>query len=255
MITEELAGKVALVTGGGSGIGRAAAIRFGKAGAIVAVADRNAAATERTVLEITQAKGEAFALEVDVGNERQVDEMVATIARRHGRLDCAFNNAGVIEAFGTRLADATVEDWDQVMGVNLKGVWICMKHEIRQMLLQGGGSIVNTASAVGLRGSPGAAIYCASKHGVIGLTQSAALQYAKDGIRVNAVCPGVIRTAMVEEMSRSDPAYESSRSAFIPMGRFGTPDEIAQAVVWLCSDAASYANGLAMNIDGGWLAR
>jgi NAD(P)-dependent dehydrogenase (short-subunit alcohol dehydrogenase family) len=252
---DELAGKVALVTGGGSGIGRAAAIRFGKAGAIVVVADRNAAAAELTVLEIIQAKGEAFALEVDVGNERQVAEMVATIARRHDRLDCAFNNAGVIEAFGTRLADATVEDWDRVMGVNLKGVWICMKHEIRQMLLQGGGSIVNTASAVGLRGSPGAAIYCASKHGVIGLTQSAALQYAKDGIRVNAVCPGVIRTAMVEEMSRSDPAYESSRSAFIPMGRFGAPDEIAQAVVWLCSGAASYANGLAMNIDGGWLAR
>jgi NAD(P)-dependent dehydrogenase (short-subunit alcohol dehydrogenase family) len=254
-MSQALQGKIALVTGGGSGIGRAAAIAFASHGATVVAADQFADRAGETCELIRAAGGKGSARAADVRVEASVAELIAAIVERHGRLDCAFNNAGVTERFGVKLAETDEQDWDRVMMVNLKGVWLCMKHEIRQMLAQGGGSIVNNASAVGLRGSPGAALYSASKHGVVGLTQSAALQYAKSKIRVNAVCPGVIRTPMVEQMDQAQPGFIRSREEFLPMGRLGDPEEIAAAVVWLSSEAASYITGLAMNVDGGWLAR
>lgn len=247
-------GKVAIVTGGGSGIGRATALAFAREGAKVVVADVVVAGGEQTVRLIKAAGGEAIFVKTDVAKGAEVEALVTKTIATYGRLDCAFNNAG-IEGQLTSTVEASEANWDRVIDINLKGVWLCMKHEIAQMLTQGGGAIVNTASAAGLIGIAGGSAYVASKHGVNGLTKTAALEYAKQGIRVNAVCPGVIRTPMVERGMVSNPQMMEAMVAVEPIGRLGKPEEIAEAVVWLCSDAASFVTGLPMAVDGGWTAQ
>jgi NAD(P)-dependent dehydrogenase (short-subunit alcohol dehydrogenase family) len=242
-------GKVALVTGAGSGIGRATALTFAREGAKIVVADIVVAGGEETVRMIKAAGGDAVFVKVDASKAAEVEAMVKKVVDTYGRLDCAFNNAG-IEGAITPTADYTEEDWDRVIAINLKGVWLCMKAEIPQMLKQGGGAIVNTASVAGLVGFQGLSAYVASKHGVNGLTKTAALEYAKSGIRVNAVCPGVINTPMVQRAFGASPQLSETFVAIEPVGRLGKPEEIAEAVVWLCSDAASFVTGLPMAVDG-----
>ncbi|GIX49235.1 MAG: short chain dehydrogenase [Candidatus Tectimicrobiota bacterium] len=250
-----LAGKVVLVTGAASGIGRATALACAREGARVVVADTAAAGGEETVARIRQAGGEARFVRADVTRAAEVEALVAEAVAAYGRLDCAHNNAG-IEGPLAPTAEYPEEAWDRVLAVNLKGVWLCMKYEIAQMLRQGGGAIVNTASLAGLVGARRLAAYVASKHGVVGLTRAAALEYAKAGIRVNAVCPGIIRTAMVQRMFlERNPQAEERLAASEPMGRLGTPEEVAEAVVWLCSDAASFVTGHALSVDGGLAAQ
>jgi NAD(P)-dependent dehydrogenase (short-subunit alcohol dehydrogenase family) len=247
-------GKIALVTGGGSGIGRATALALAKEGAKVAVSDIVVAGGEETVRMITTASGEATFIKTDVAKAAEVEALIKKVVEIYGRLDCAFNNAG-IEGEMTTTVDCSEENFDRTIAVNLKGVWLCMKHEIPQMLKQGGGAIVNTASVAGLVGFQGASAYVASKHGVNGLTKTAALEYAKQGIRVNAVCPGVIHTPMLDRLFTSRPAAGETIAAMEPVGRLGKPEEIAAAVVWLCSDAASFVTGLPMAVDGGLIAQ
>ncbi len=249
-----VAGKVALITGGGSGIGRATAQIFAREGAKVVVADIVVAGGEETVQLIKAAGGEAVFVKADVARTTDVEAMVKKAVDTYGRLDCAFNNAG-IEGVIRPTAEYGEEQWDRVLAVNLKGVWLCMKYEILQMLKQGGGAIVNTASVAGLVGLPGFSAYVAAKHGVNGLTRTAALEYAKSGIRVNAVCPGAIRTAMFERGVRDNPGLEGQIVAMEPVGRMAAPEEVGEAVVWLCSDAASFVTGLPMAVDGGWVAQ
>ncbi len=249
-----LENKVALVTGGSSGIGRASALAFAREGARVVVADVMVDAGEETVGMIKKAGGDAIFVKADVTKAGEVEAMVTKAAEAYGRLDYAYNNAG-IEGAQALIADATEENWDRVIAINLKGVWLSMKYEIPQMLKQGGGAIVNTASVAGLVGFPNMAAYVASKHGVAGLSKTAALEYAKSGVRVNAVCPGVIRTPMVERVIGNDPEVEKDMTAMEPIGRLGTPEEIAEAVVWLCSDAASFVTGHTMTVDGGLVAQ
>jgi NAD(P)-dependent dehydrogenase (short-subunit alcohol dehydrogenase family) len=246
-----VSGKVALITGGGSGIGRATAIVFGREGAKVVVADYNRAGGEETVRMIKNAGGEASFIEANV----QVEAMVAKTIETYGRLDCAFNNAGIEGEMGGNLAECSEENWGRIIAINLTGVFLCMKYEIPQMLKHGGGSIVNTASAAGLIGLPGGTAYVASKHGVAGLTKSAALEYAKSGIRINAVCPGFIRTAMVERVIDGGSISEDAMVAAEPIGRIGKPEEIANVVLFLCSDDASFVTGLPMPVDGGYVAQ
>ncbi|MCX7907405.1 MAG: SDR family oxidoreductase [Bacteroidetes bacterium] len=243
-------GRVALVTGGASGIGRATALAFARAGAQVVVSDVAVEGGQRTVSEIQQAGGEALFIQADVSDPQQVQELIQRTFEAYGRLDCAFNNAG-IEGAQASTAECTEENWDRVLAINLKGVWLCMKYEIPVMLRQGGGAIVNTASVAGLVGFPNIPAYVASKHGVVGLTKTAALEYAQQGIRINAVCPGVILTPMVERFS-PDP---QSLAAMEPIGRLGRPEEVAEAVLWLCSDAASFVTGVAFPVDGGFMAQ
>ncbi len=247
-------GKVALVTGGAAGIGRASALAFARAGARVVVADIDLSAGEETARLIREAGGEATFVAADVSRAAAVEALVAAAVARYGRLDCAHNNAGVTAGgFTHRLTEAA---WDRVMAVNLKGVWLCMKYELAQLLRQrAGGAIVNTSSASGLVGFAGAAAYAASKHGVLGLTRTAALEYAPRGIRVNAVCPSLIRTAMLEQTLATSVEGEARLVALEPMGRLGTPEEVAGPVVWLCSDAASFVTGHALAVDGGALAQ
>jgi len=242
-------GKVVLVTGGGSGIGRATALTFAREGAKVVVADVIVAGGEETVRMIKAAGGEAVFVKTEVTQAAEVEAMVKKAVETYGRLDCAFNNAG-IEGEMAPTAECTEENWDRVVAIDLKGVWLCMKYEIFQMLKQGGGAIVNTASVAGLVGFQGIPAYVASKHGVNGLTKTAALEYAKSGIRVNAVCPGVIHTPMVERFFKTNPQISEAMTALEPVGRLGKPEEIAEAVVWLCSDAASFVTGLPMAVDG-----
>jgi NAD(P)-dependent dehydrogenase (short-subunit alcohol dehydrogenase family) len=251
-IVEGLRGKVTLVTGAGSGMGRATALAFAREGARVVVADIAAEAGEETARMIRGEGGEASPIPTDVSRADQVEAMVRHAVETYGRLDCAFNNAGIE---GGRIAfhEYPEERWDRVLGINLKGVWLCMKYEIIQMLSQGGGAIVNTASVAGLIGSASGPAYTASKHGVVGLTKVAALEYAQRGIRVNAVCPGVIDTPMVARGSGSPEAVQRML-ATEPIGRFGRPDEVAATVIWLCSDAASFVTGVPMPVDGGWVA-
>ena len=248
-------GKAGLVTGAGSGIGRATAMAFADQGAQVVVADLNAAGGEETVRMIEDVGGQALFVQADVSKAGDVEAMIKRTVGAYGRLDFAFNNAGIEGTTLVRTADYTEEAWDRVINVNLKGVWLCMKHEIAQMVLQGGGAIVNTSSVAGLQGSRLAgAAYGASKHGVIGLTKTAALEYAQEGIRVNAVCPGIIETPMLERGFRGDSEVEARFAVAQPIGRVGTAEEVAQAVVWLCSDDASLVTGLAMAVDGGMVA-
>jgi len=248
------AGKVALVTGGSSGIGRASARAFARAGARVMVADVMVEGGQDAVRLIQEAGGEATFMPVDVTNAAAVTTLIAKTVEVYGRLDYAHNNAGIEGVIGPT-ADCTEDNWDRVLSVNLTGVWLCMKYEIPQMLQQGGGAIVNTASAAGLVGARGIPAYVASKHGVVGLTKTAALEYARTGIRVNAVCPGVIRTPMVERLLGDRPRAEARLTDLEPIGRLGTPEEVAETVLWLCSDAASFVTGHAMAVDGGMVAQ
>ena len=250
-----LDGKSALITGGGGGIGRATALAFASEGARVAVADYAAETAAETVAMVNAAGGQAITLTGDVTRARDVKAMFDDTIVAYGRLDCAFNNAGIagwqVEAGGKKTADWSEEAFDRMIAVNLKGVWLCMRAEIRQMLTQGGGAIVNTGSIAGLAGLPTSSAYVAAKHGVIGLTKTAAIEYAEAGIRVNAVCPGYIRTRMTEDTMRR---RGEAILAQVPAKRMGNPEDIAEMVVWLCSDRASYVTGAAYNVDGGWMA-
>jgi NAD(P)-dependent dehydrogenase (short-subunit alcohol dehydrogenase family) len=247
-------GKVALVTGGGSGIGRATALMLAQEGAKIMIADYIQEGGERTVKMIKDSGGTATFILTDVSVPSQVEAMVASTIEAYGRLDCAFNNAGIEGRVGTTV-ECSEENFDRTIAINLKGVWLCMKYEIPQMLKHGGGSIVNTASALGLVGIAGMPAYNASKHGVVGLTRTAALEYAAKNIRVNCVCPGVIRTPMVERVVDTGGFSEQDFISSEPVGRMGRPEEIAQGVVWLLSGAASFVTGHPMAIDGGWVAR
>jgi NAD(P)-dependent dehydrogenase (short-subunit alcohol dehydrogenase family) len=244
-------GKVALVTGSSSGIGRASALAFAREGAQVVVSDVSVAGGEETVRLIQQAAGEAVFVKADVSQPAEVEALIAKTVETYGRLDCAHNNAG-IAGRTARVADDTEENWDQILAINLKGVWLCMKYEIPAMLQHGGGAIVNTASDAGLIGLRRAGAYVASKHGVVGLTKTAALEYAKAGIRVNAVCPGPIDTPMLQQASGR---VIEQMAAAQPNGRLGKPEEIAEAAMWLCSGAASFVTGHPMPVDGGYMAQ
>ncbi len=246
--------KVALVTGGGSGMGLATAKAFAEAGASVVLADVDERAIQTEADALVAGGYCALAVRCNVADEDEVAAMVAQAVSTFGRLDVAFNNAGVmVPAIET--ADASSQDFDRVDGVNLRGVWNCMKHELRQMREQGSGAIVNCSSIGGLIGIPGRAIYHASKHGVIGLTKSAALEYAAKGIRINAVCPGTIDTPMVREMMVKESISREDFLRDLPIGRLGHPEEIAAAVLWLCSPGASFVIGHALAVDGGYTAR
>jgi NAD(P)-dependent dehydrogenase (short-subunit alcohol dehydrogenase family) len=251
----QLTGKVALVTGGASGIGRATALTFAREGAKLIIADMNEDGGHQTVHMIRENGGDAIFVQVDVSQATAVEAMISKTVETYGRLDCAHNNAGIASGEqGAFTAEYPEERWHQVIAINLTGVWLCMKYEIAQMLQQGGGAIVNTASVAGLLGLPYASAYVASKHGVVGLTKTAALEYAKQGIRVNCVCPGYIETPMTAA-EMEDPARLALMMASEPVGRIGKPEEVAEAVVWLCSDAASFVTGHAMTVDGGYVAQ
>ncbi|MGC8476892.1 MAG: glucose 1-dehydrogenase [Acetobacteraceae bacterium] len=250
-----LEGKTALITGAGGGIGRAASLAFAREGARVACADANRDAASDTVAMVNAIGGQALSLGGDVTDDATVQGLIRATLEAYGRLDCAFNNAGIagyqVDAAGKRTAEWSEAAFDRMIGVNLKGVWLCMKHELLHMAAHGGGAIVNTGSIAGLVGLPTSSAYVAAKHGVLGLTKTAAIEYAADKIRVNAVCPGYIRTKMTEEvMSRRGEAL----MAMIPFHRMGTPEEIAEMVAWLCSDRASYVTGACYNVDGGYMA-
>jgi NAD(P)-dependent dehydrogenase (short-subunit alcohol dehydrogenase family) len=243
-----LDGKVALVTGGAMGIGRTASQVFAREGARVVVVDIVTEGGEETVRLIKEAGGDALFVKCDVTNSKDVEATVKKAVNAYGCLDCAFNNAGI--AIPGSTSECSEEDWDRVLSVNLKGVWLCMKYEISQMLTQGGGVIVNTSSAGGLIGTPGIAAYTASKHGVVGLTRTAALELVTAGIRVNAVCPGSVPTPMLDPVV-NHPEMKAMLESKHPMGRFATTEEVAEAVVWLCSERASYVTGVAFPVDGG----
>jgi NAD(P)-dependent dehydrogenase (short-subunit alcohol dehydrogenase family) len=252
-MTTDLQGKVVLVTGGTSGIGRDTAILFAKSRANVVVAGRRETEGKETVDLVRAAGGDGLFVKADVAKAAEVEALVRKTVQKFGRLDVAFNNAG-IEGVWMPITEQSEEDWDHTIDVNLKGVWLCLKYELRQMLKQGGrGAIVNMSSVAGLMGSADAAPYCASKHGVIGLTKSAALENARKGIRVNAVCPAVIETAMGERLFGA-PEVKKRALSLHPIGRFGTPMEIAEAVVWMCSERASFMTGQYLVLDGGFLA-
>ena len=250
----QFADKAALVTGGASGIGRAAALSFAHGGARVVVADVNQAGGEETVRLVKTEGGEAVFVKADVRAAVDVEAMVAATLQSFGRLDIAFNNAGVLGS-GAAMIDFTEDDWDDVMGINLKGVWLCMKHEIPAMIQAGGGAIVNTSSIAGLVGSQHSPAYAASKHGVVGLTKTAALQYAPQGIRVNCVCPAAVYSPMLETLVTRNPQVGERLLASQPNGRFASPEEVAAVVTWLCSDAASFVTGAALPVDGGYTAQ
>ncbi len=242
-----LDGKVALVTGGGAGIGRASSIALSSAGAKLVVSDINKETGQETVTIIKDAGGDATFVHCDVANSASVEQLIAATVTQYGRLDCAHNNAGGGSGVAP-MHEYSEQDWDRTMAVNLKSVWLCMRAEVKQMLNQGGGAIVNTSSVAGLRGMPGA-LYSASKHGVVGLSKSAAVEYAAQGIRVNSICPGPTDTAMGAGLKSLPP--EELNTVLPPMKRFANASEMATMVVFLCSDAASYMTGQSIAIDGG----
>ncbi len=249
-------GKVVLVTGGNTGMGATTAQAFAAEGARVVIAARKAAAGEQVVQTIKDADGEAIFIQSDVSDMTQIETLIQKTVNRYGRLDIAFNNAGTASRTMELLAEETEADFDKTFAVNTKGVWACMKYEIRQMLKQGGGVIVNTSSVTGLRGSYTVpAAYAASKHAVGGLTTTAALQYADKGIRINTVCPGFILTPMLAKGIEKRPEVEEHMKAGVPMGRMGATREIAETVLWLCSDSGSYVTGQNIVVDGGMLAK
>jgi len=251
-MSTELQNKVALVTGGTTGIGRDTAVLFAKAGAKVVVSGRRETEGEETSNLIRAAGGDGLFVKSDVSKSSDVQSLVQKTVEKFGRLDIAFNNAG-IEGKWVPLIEQSLEDWDAVIDINLKGTWLCLKYEIQQMLKQGGGgTIVNMSSVAGLMGAAGAGVYCASKHGVIGLTRTAALEYAAHGIRVNAVCPAVIETAM-SDRAFADPEANKRVLALHPIGRFGKPIEVAEAVLWLSSSKSSFMTGHYIVLDGGML--
>lgn len=243
-------GQVAIVTGAGSGIGRAAALAFADEGARVVVCDLQTGHGDETVRLIGDRGKEALCMPADVSQPAEVAQLVDQTVKHFGRLDFAFNNAGV-EGIMASTADCTEANWDHTLAVNLKGVWLCMKFVLRHMLTHGGGVIVNCSSVAGLVGFKNLPAYTASKHGIVGLTRSAALEVARQGIRINAVCPGVIQTAMVDRILQAHP--DMPLVAGEPMGRMGTPEEIAALVIWLCSERASFVTGQAIAVDGGWV--
>jgi NAD(P)-dependent dehydrogenase (short-subunit alcohol dehydrogenase family) len=250
----EFQGKVALVTGGTSGIGRAAAIAFAREGAKVVVAGRRATEGEETVRLIRAKGGDALFVATDVAQEAQVKNLIGRTLEKFGRLDYAFNNAG-IEQVPTPFLEQKMETYDQVMDINVKGVWLSMKYEIPAMLKSGGGAIVNTSSALGVIAFAGVEIYVASKHAVIGLTKSAALEFGKQGIRINAVLPAVIETDMFHRFAGDSPESRAAMTALHPIGRIGTSEEIADAVIWLSSNKSSFITGHSLLADGGFTAQ
>ncbi len=246
----DFTGKVALVTGAAAGMGLATGNAFAEAGAAVVLADVNEEAVQAAARKLTAGGHKAIAVRCDVSDDAQVAAMVDRTVADFGRLDAAFNNAGVMARIAPT-ADSTREDWDRVIGINLRGVWSAMKHELRQMQRQGSGAIVNNASVGALTGNPGIASYIASKHGVVGLTRTAALEYIKHGIHVNAVNPGLIDTQIARDVVAGDEQAYAEIARHVPIGRAGRPEEIAAAVLWLCSPAASYVVGQALTVDGG----
>lgn len=243
--------KVAIVTGGSFGIGKSTALAFARRGARVVIADW--IQNDAVLKEIKEIGGTAIFVRCDVSNSTDVAAVFSQAVYTFGRIDFAVNNAG-IEGQTASSHECTEENWDKTIAINLKGVWLCMKHEIPVMLKQGKGAIVNVASIAGLIGFPGLPAYVVSKHGIVGLTKTAALEYAKRGIRVNTVCPGVIKTAMVDRITGEDKAVEKKYEDMEPVGRMGQPEEVAEAIIWLCSDAASFVTGDAIAVDGGWIA-
>jgi NAD(P)-dependent dehydrogenase (short-subunit alcohol dehydrogenase family) len=250
----ELTAKVAIVTGASAGIGRATALALAAEGATVVVADVDDIRGEQVAAEINDKGGTARFIHADVTDDAHVAALVAQTVEAFGGLDLAFNNAG-IEGAPAVTHERTPENWRRTLAVNLTGVWSCMRHEIPRMLERGGGAIVNCSSVAGLVGFATIPAYVASKHGVVGLTKTAALEYAEAGIRVNAVCPGVIDTEMIERFTGGQPEAEAAMLATEPVGRLGRPEEIADAVVWLCSDRSSFTTGQAIAVDGGFVAR
>lgn len=252
-MSKTLEGKVALVTGAGSGIGRASALAFAREGAQVVVSDIVVEGAEETVRQIESGGGAALCVRADVSRAEEVESLVGRAVETFGRLDCAHNNAGVGGGWN-RVTDYPEEEWDRVVSINLKGVWLCMKYELAH-IQQTRGSIVNTASVAGLIGSEFLCAYVASKHGVVGLTKTAALENARRGVRVNAVCPSFVETPMVEALTAGDESMNEKLSRAAPAGRMGRVEEVSELVVWLCSDAATFMNGAALPVDGGLTAR
>lgn len=244
--------KVVIITGGSYGIGKATAISFSKKGAKVVIADW--IEDKETLNQIKANGADAIFIKCDVSKAEDVQLMIKKTIETFGQLDYAFNNAGIEGIRGSTM-DCSEENWDKTLAINLKGVWLCMKYQIPELLKQGKGSIVNCASIAGMIGYPDLPAYVASKHGIIGITKTAALEFAKSNIRINAVCPGVIKTAMIDRLTGNKKEAEDQYASMEPIGRLGTPEEVANAVLWLSSDEASFVTGNAMAVDGGWLAQ
>ncbi|ULQ55756.1 SDR family oxidoreductase [Flavihumibacter rivuli] len=251
-MNKDFQGKVVLVTGGSYGIGQATAIAFASRGATVVIADKVEDPQQQTLRQVQEAGAKGRFVKCDVSSEEQVVQLIRLIVETYGRLDFAYNNAG-IEGEMASTDQCTERNFDTTIAINLKGVFLCMKHELIQMHKQGSGVIVNCSSVAGLKGFANLPAYTASKHGVIGLTKSAAIENAKKAIRINAVCPGVIHTPMIERATGGDPEKLAAYVAMEPIGRMGEPKEIAESVCWLCSDAASFVTGVALPVDGGFL--
>lgn len=253
-LTYNFSGKVVLVTGGSSGIGQATALAFAQMGAWVAILDANVDGGLNTVRLIEEAGGESIFFKCDVADPESIEKTMSSIVTNMGKIDHAFNNAG-IEGESSNTTECTLSNWQRTMDINLRGIWLCMKHEIPIMVKNGGGAIVNCASIAGLVGFQNSPAYTASKHGVIGLTKTAALEFAQKNVRVNAVCPGVIQTPMIDRIARRDPNIYNQLKASEPVGRLGKPDEIASSVLWLCSEQSSFVTGHSLVVDGGWVAQ